>query len=156
VLAAEEKPLTEEKIVWVTWEESIERYLCPHEKAAALLSMLTTVACAPDAELVIVIHGEPKHSTKLSMDEVMEMLNLPTAANDFECDVANEVLGDQKYALCRDCFINVVFEENGRWSVITRDTGEVLRAGDQPIDEDRVRGLILNELAEKEKGLRGK
>jgi hypothetical protein len=44
----------------------------------------------------------------------------------------------------------------GRYAVIVRDTGEVLYEGDQSIDPERVRFMILAELAEEEKDLRGK
>jgi len=147
--------MADEKIVWVNWEEKVERYICPHEKAASLMAMLTWTACTPEAALVSTIDGEPQVALRFEMEDVVAMLNLPMPDSDYEHELALEVLGNAKFALCRDCFIKVVFEEKGRWAVITRDMGEILRAGDQNPDPETVRALVLADLEEQERGLRG-
>jgi|HubBroStandDraft_6_1064221.scaffolds.fasta_scaffold89588_3 hypothetical protein len=55
-----------------------------------------------------------------------------------------------RFLLCDDCEHKTEFDEGGLWALIIRDTGEIIMAGDQVIDPERVRFLMIGELAQKD------
>jgi hypothetical protein len=144
--------MREEKIVWMTWREEVERYLCPHEKAATLMSLLLIAAHLPAAQLAVLVDGQVDFAApELSVQDVADMLDMPPATSEHEHEIAVAILNDKRLALCAGCFGKAVTDEDGRWAIVTRDTGEVLRAGDQIIDQDRLRHIVMAELAGKER-----
>jgi hypothetical protein len=91
----------------------------------------------------------------LSVFVKVHRLEVIQGGEDYEVEACRILLCEQCELKARLCDPNPhpPFEP-ARWAIIVRDTGEVLHHGDQAISPERVRELVLAELAEEEKGSR--